>query len=437
MYDICSISLPVFTWVFQYLAYICHSKKRVCKSIYSAMRKIVIFSILLLLGLLCSQLLPGIVGAGYEQLKDVADFIMLSALAYIMINVGSEFEIERHKLKSYGRDYLVAMGTAALPWVFVSVYFLSLLPATFFTSTEAWMETLLIGRFAAPTSAGILFTMLAAAGLAGSWMFRKARILAIFDDLDTIMLMIPLQIAVVYSSSGQFSFELLLSLVIIGLLIWVAWKGMNKLRWSVKWPALLIYAVVVTALCEGISTLAGMLSPNSCLHIEVLMPAFVLGVVLVFNHHEQDKKKEQVDGIVSFVFMFLVGLSTPLFINAGLVSVDETSTSITAAQPMLPWSEIIFHVLMITLLSNIGKLVPIFFYRERRLLERLALSVSMFARGEVGAGILIVAIGYNYGGPILIIAILALVFNLILTGFFIYSVKKMLVKVYKDKSQLH
>jgi len=54
-------------------------------------------------------------------------------------------------------------------------------------------EALLVGRFAAPTSAGILFAMLSAAGLGMAWLFNKARILAIFDDLDTTLLMIPLQ----------------------------------------------------------------------------------------------------------------------------------------------------------------------------------------------------------------------------------------------------
>jgi hypothetical protein len=54
-------------------------------------------------------------------------------------------------------------------------------------------ESPLIGRFAARTSAGILFTMLAAAGLAATWTYKKARVLAIFDDLDTVLLMIPLR----------------------------------------------------------------------------------------------------------------------------------------------------------------------------------------------------------------------------------------------------
>lgn len=39
--------------------------------------------------------------------------------------------------------------------------------------------------------------MLEAAGLKDTWLFRKARILAIFDDLDTILLMVPLKILVI------------------------------------------------------------------------------------------------------------------------------------------------------------------------------------------------------------------------------------------------
>ncbi len=51
----------------------------------------------------------------------------------------------------------------------------------------------MVSRFAAPTSVGVLFTMLATAGLSATWLFRKARILAIFNDLDTVLLMIPLK----------------------------------------------------------------------------------------------------------------------------------------------------------------------------------------------------------------------------------------------------
>ena len=42
--------------------------------------------------------------------------------------------------------------------------------------------------------AGILFSMLEAAGMKETWLFQKARVLAIFDDLDTILLMVPLKV---------------------------------------------------------------------------------------------------------------------------------------------------------------------------------------------------------------------------------------------------
>ena len=42
-----------------------------------------------------------------------------------------------------------------------------------------------------------LFTMLAALSLKKSWIYKKIQVLAIFDDLDTILLMIPLQILMI------------------------------------------------------------------------------------------------------------------------------------------------------------------------------------------------------------------------------------------------
>ena len=79
-------------------------------------------------------------------------------------------------------------------------------------------------------------------------------------------------------------------------------------------------------------------------------------------------------------------------------------------------------------MSNVGKLAPMLFYRDRTLTERLALSVGMFARGEVGAGVIFIALGYNIGGPILLISVLTLVLNLILTIGFVYIVKHLALK---------
>merc|ERR1719484_497530 len=79
------------------------------------------------------------------------------------------------------------MTAAGFPWVFCALWFMYALP-----SPMELAPALLAARFAAPTSAGILFSMLEAAGMKDTWVFQKARILAIFDDLDTILLMIPL-----------------------------------------------------------------------------------------------------------------------------------------------------------------------------------------------------------------------------------------------------
>ena len=43
-----------------------------------------------------------------------------------------------------------------------------MLPSVYWGDAEAWKENLLLSRFAAPTSAGILFTMLAALHLKSS-----------------------------------------------------------------------------------------------------------------------------------------------------------------------------------------------------------------------------------------------------------------------------
>src|SRR3989338_8990078 len=148
------------------------------------MKQVILYSGLLICGIVISQVIDL---TGARSLLSVATFI---CLAYIMIEVGLEFTIDKNKLKSYGWDYIVAATAAAFPWIFCAIYFM----LVFGTN---WKEALLIGRFAAPTSAGVLFAMLAAAGLGATWLFQKARVLAIFDDLDTVLFMIPLQMLVV------------------------------------------------------------------------------------------------------------------------------------------------------------------------------------------------------------------------------------------------
>jgi hypothetical protein len=56
----------------------------------------------------------------------------------------------------------------------------------------------------------------------------------------------------------------------------------------------------------------------------------------------------------------------------------------------------------------------------------------MFTRGEVGAGVIFIALGYNIGGAALLISVLTLVLNLILTGGFVLIVKRLVLNVPKE-----
>ncbi|MBN2765565.1 MAG: sodium:proton antiporter [Paludibacteraceae bacterium] len=382
------------------------------------MKKIIIFSICLVTGLIISQILPDLLGGDYGSFRSVNGLLLSVALSFIMINVGREFELDKSQWRTYRTDYFVAMITAAAPWLLVAVYYMWLMPEGMFWDWGAWKSNLLLSRFAAPTSAGILFTMLAAIGLKNSWFYRKIQTLAIFDDLDTILLMIPLQIMMV-----GLQWELHIILVVVFLLLFIGWKKINAFNLAQKWYHILFYAAVVVFTSEFIYRTSKIIS-DSGVHIEVLLPAFILGMVIKTNHNES-KTDQSAANLISYIFMFLVGISMPVFMGQiHTVSVSDTGV----IMPDLTWGEIAIHVVVVSLLSNLGKMVPMFYYRDRSLRERLALSIGMFTRGEVGAGIIFIAIGYNIGGPLLAISVLTIVLNLILTGFFIMIVKKLVLK---------
>lgn len=379
---------------------------------------------MLIVGLVLSQTLPGVMGAGYESLSDVVYMLLGCCLAFIMINVGREFELDKSNVGVYVKDYCVAMLAAAAPWILIAVYYIFfLLPPEYWSSGAAWKETLLLSRFAAPTSAGILFSMLAALGLQQRWIYRKIQVLAIFDDLDTILLMIPLQIAMIglHWQMGVILF------VVVGLL-YFGWKKMSTYKMRQEWWAIMIYAVVVFGLTHIIYVVTEHLfGHDDALHIEVLLPAFVLGMVIKREHCES-KNDERITTAISLLFMLLVGMSMP-HISA---SANSTGDSIMASQPMPSWGVIALHVLAVSVLSNVGKLVPMLFYRKHSIKERLALSIGMFTRGEVGAGVIFIALGYNIGGAALLISVLTLVLNLILTGGFVLIVKRLAISTYRD-----
>jgi Kef-type K+ transport system membrane component KefB len=396
------------------------------------MRKVAIFSLLLIAGMVGAQLLPGVVGEAYTEVSHGLRLATMVALAFIMIHVGYEFELDKTNLRQYGWDYVVAMTAAAFPWIFVVLYFLFvLLPVGAWGSWQAWVEALLAGRFAAPTSAGVLFAMLAAAGLSATWLFAKARVLAIFDDLDTVLLMIPLQMLIV-----GLAWQLGVVVVLMGALLWVGWRFLHRCPLPVTWPWVLTYAAGITALGELVSTAGHWLDATVPVHIEVLLPAFVVGCVLARPAGSDPHRDDAVEGsqmgpespgeqrvatLVAAVFMALVGLSLPPLAGETAVAVART---VSAAQPLLPWGVMAGHVLALTVLANLGKMVPAFCYRrEAPWRERLALAVGMWPRGEVGAGVFIVSLGYGLGGPMITAAMLSLALNLVLTGAFILLVK--------------
>lgn len=388
------------------------------------MKKVLSFSLMLIVGLLLSQTLPGVMGEGYVHLSKIVYILLGCCLAFIMINVGREFELDKSNVGSYVKDYCVAMLAAAAPWLLIAVYYIFfLLPPEFWGSGAAWKETLLLSRFAAPTSAGILFSMLAALGLQQRWIYRKIQVLAIFDDLDTILLMIPLQIVMIglHWQMGVILF------VVVGLL-YFGWKKMSCFKMRQEWWAIMIYAVLVFGLTHVIYVVTEhFFGHDDALHIEVLLPAFVLGMVIKREHCES-KNDEIITTAISLFFMLLVGMSMPQ-ISA---SVNSAGQSIMASQPMPSWGVIALHVLAVSVLSNVGKLVPMLFYRNHSIKERLALSIGMFTRGEVGAGVIFIALGYNIGGAALLISVLTLVLNLILTGGFVLIVKRLAINTYHD-----
>lgn len=374
------------------------------------MRRVFLYSLLLVAGMGLSQL------AIVQQFSAAITALTMIFLAYIMIEVGMEFDIDKSRLGSYGVDYAIAMAAAAVPWICAALYF-------WWWFGLGFKESLLIGRFASPTSAGILFTMLAAAGLAATWLYRKARVLAIFDDLDTVLLMIPLKMMLI-------GFEPKLLLLVAAVLAFLA-AAYFCIHWLAVptgngWIALYALLVWLAAYAFDYATE---------LHLEVLVPAFALGCVIKSDHlhgsaeyaptahapQRQAQFEALLDWGVKGGFMLLAGMALPP------IALGAWTVAAVAG-----------HVTLITIVSNIGKCVPLLAYAgEATARERLALSIGMFPRGEVGIGVLLVSLDIFRQHNLLAspavqqsmtIGALSLALNLALTGIFILLVIRLLRK---------
>ena len=373
------------------------------------MRRVIIYSVLLVAGMALSQF------ASVQAFSAMISTLTMIFLAYIMIEVGMEFDIDKSRLGAYAVDYGIAAGAAAIPWLCAALYF-------WWFFSLGFKESLLVGRFASPTSAGILFTMLAAAGLAATWLYKKARVLAIFDDLDTVLLMIPLKMMFL-----GFEPKLLILIVAVFLLLAAAYFCIHWLRVPTSNGWILIYALLVWSVTFAFDYVTDM-------HLEVLVPAFALGCVIKSDHlhgsaeygaaAEKPTAHEPfgqalLDWSIKAGFMLLAGMAMPPLQIGGM--------GIVAA---------LAHVILITIAINAGKCIPLAAYKkEASLRERLALSVGMFPRGEVGIGVLLVSLEMFRQENMLelpavqqsmTIGALSLAFNLALTGLFIVLVIRLL-----------
>jgi Kef-type K+ transport system membrane component KefB len=235
--------------------------------------------------------------------------------------------------------------------------------------------------------------------------------------------MIPLKMLIV-----GLQWQLGVILVIMFVQLWLAWKYLHKVRIPITWPWVLGYAAGIALVSEVIYKASKSINDVVPIHIEVLLPAFVLGCMMAQppgqdphsddareGHQEgpESPEEQKVTTIISAAFMVLVGLSMPP------IAVSSGS-----------WQTIAWHVLAITALANLGKMFPLFVYRqEAHWKERLAICIGMWPRGEVGAGVLIISLSYGIGGLMVTVAALSLALNILLTGVFIIIVKKLLSSV--------
>lgn len=117
----------------------------------------------------------------------------------------------------------------------------------------------------------------------------KTQVLAIFDDLDTILLMIPLQILMI-----GFKWQLFAIVLVVCLLLVFGWKKLNSLNLPQSWKAIVIYSVCLVAACESIYLISTVfMGQEGAIHLEVLLPAFVLGMVMKTVHKTGKRRKMQ------------------------------------------------------------------------------------------------------------------------------------------------
>jgi len=230
---------------------------------------------------------------------------------------------------------------------------------------------------------------------------------------------------------------------------------MHKLKIPTSWQWTMFYSLLVAVVCEAIHFGTTSLELVETVQLEVLLPAFVLGCMARHGHDSHLKLPEakgrsrwgirlgedEVATIISAVFMVLVGLSMPpLFsepeavghrrlLGAGrLLGGEFDDGDDDDVQHMDAWT-ILMHVVAVSFFMVVGKMFPTLCYRkEASIRTRLALSLGMCPRGEVGAGVIVISLNFGVSGPAVSIAVLCLALNLVLSSGFVMAVKILAAK---------
>ena len=164
-----------------------------------------------------------------------------------------------------------------------------------------------------------------------NWIYQKAQTLAIFDDLDTIILMVPLQVAMI----GELNWQMIAMLAIIFAMFYIGWRYMSRFKMPQNWYAIFTYSVLVYGLTYlvYIST-HHFFGEKGAIHIEVLLPAFIFGMIIK-NRHVGGKSELAFSTTISVVFMLLVGMSMPLIDFGNTTPAVGESQSLISTIPMM------------------------------------------------------------------------------------------------------
>ncbi len=406
------------------------------------MIRVVAYSLMLALGIVLSQVFGGLPFPTHYPFQVAVNFITIVCLGFLVIRLGLEVSLNYKNLRQYKTDAVVAFLSASFPWLLCAFYFVYAFDhAPTISNRDIWKESLFLSRFAAPTSLGVLVAMLGVAKFKTSWLGRKLRTLVILDDIDTIILMIPLK-KMMLKGLGIDTF---LTVAMLGAIGWLGWKRSRAYRLPLRWPWLLAYALLLTLGTEFIYywTTA---TPSVTLHIEVIFPAFVLGAVIAYPrggfdtlhaiHDEVGEKRATT--VITCLFMLFAGMLMPPLIPDGTHCLTELMLGVDAPDCNSIWnwkfgsmhlSTLLYHVTIVSILITMGKMVPIFFYREEASFgDRFALAMGMCPRGELGTGLLVVSLSLLtvVENSILTVAALSLAVNILLTGPFVLAVRNRL-----------